>query len=254
MVLKTKIVRGTMKTEKSGMAGFTRPELMFCLFALILLGVVAMPGLSNTRSRSLRIECVDNLRLIGQAVQLWASDHEDKTPWLVNVSEGGTKPDILPPYNKPSAIWFEFSAMSNQLVTPRILVCPQDAQRVVNAARNWGRTSDGGYLNSGYRDNATSYALGLHSFIYENSVFLAGDRNLRVDNPGPVTCSLGFGNTSSINPIGASVTAWTNSIHGLSGNILLADGRVVMAPNSTLKKYFSQRAPQDNRTLHLLIP
>jgi competence protein ComGC len=239
---------------KKRLRGFTRLELAFCLATLTILGGVVMPGLSNTRSRSQRVACVDNLRLIGEGVQLWSVDHEQKAPWEVPLSEGGTKPDIIPPFTKVGATWFEFAWMSNQLVTPRILVCPPDTRRAVNMAENWGRTGNGGYLNSGYRDNATSYCLNLHSFFSEPNLLLAGDRNLRVDNAGSVTCSLGINNTSGVIIGPGSATAWTNSIHGLTGNVLLADGRVVLAPNSTLKQYLTPVFPQDNRTLHFLIP
>ena len=31
--------------------------------------------------RSARIGCVNNLRLIGRAFQLWSGDHEGENPW-----------------------------------------------------------------------------------------------------------------------------------------------------------------------------
>jgi type II secretory pathway pseudopilin PulG len=241
-------------THQNCLGAFTRLELTVCLATLSIAGGIALPGLSNTRSRSQRAACVDNLRLIGEAVQLWAVDHGDMAPWEVRLSEGGTKPDTLPPYLKVGAAWYEFAWMSNQLVTPKILVCPEDARRAVNVAENWGKTGNGGYLNSGYRNNATSYCLNLHSFFSEPNIFLAGDRNLQVDNPGPVTCSLGIYNTAGVNAGLGSATAWTNSIHGITGNILLADGRVVLAPNSRLKQSLTPLSAQDNRTLHFLIP
>ena len=57
-----------------------------------------------------RIHCVNNLKQIGLAARIWATDNDDVLPpnWLV---------------------------MSNELSTPKILVCPADSGRQV--ATNW---------------------------------------------------------------------------------------------------------------------
>lgn len=231
--------------------GFTRTEFAISAVAIILVAAVAIPGLANTRNRSQRATCVDNLRLIGQGVQLWGVDHENNPPWQVNQLEGGTRPRAG---FKPAAVWFELSWLSNQLVTPKILVCPSDAIKAKSVADNWGTLPNGGYRSVAYRDNATSYALSVHSSLSNPNSFVFADRNLRPDNFAGATCSLGFNNISSITRAPLSLAAWTNAIHGFSGNLLTADGRVLELPNPDLKSYLDASLTADNGALHLIFP
>jgi len=63
-------------------------------------------ALENARDRAFSIQCVNNLKQIGLAVRVWANDHGEMTP-----------PQI--------------QAMSNEVSTPKILVCPADNGRQV---------------------------------------------------------------------------------------------------------------------------
>lgn len=229
-------------------SAFTRVECLCCLGAVLLLFCVALPGFGNTRSRSQLATCVDNLRLIGQAVLVFGADHDNRPPWLTPENEGGTRRPL-----KSGRASYEFQYLSNQLVTPKILVCPSDAVRVVKMADSWGLSADGGYQFPSYRDNATSYLIGLHGFFSEPNALLSGDRNIRVDSSS-ATCGIGVHNTFAVRRSEFSQVAWTNLIHGLQGNIVVADGRVIQVPNSGLKTYLKPLIPEDNGDLHLLIP
>jgi hypothetical protein len=88
-----------MQTENAGLrqqlaapAGF-RPEELEGLDAL-----------AKARERAMAIACVNNLKQIGLAARIWANDNHDVSP-----------PDLL--------------SMSNELNTPKILVCPADTNR-----------------------------------------------------------------------------------------------------------------------------
>src|SRR5262245_8206916 len=70
---------------------FTRLELVAVVCALALLAAVAVPVLAHTKPRADRLTCLNNLRLVGRAEHLWASDHRDQMPWRVDMSEGGTQ-------------------------------------------------------------------------------------------------------------------------------------------------------------------
>jgi competence protein ComGC len=237
----------------SGRNAFTRIELSIGIAAVVLVLLVSATGLADTRSRSQRAGCVDNLRQIGQAVQLWAADHENNNPWLVPVQQGGTRQN-----QKVGNAWFEFLWLSNQLATPKILACPSDLVRQQNSADNWGQSPEGGYANPGVRGNrATSYIIGLHSSFTDPNSLLSSDRNLRVDLAGSAGCVTGVNNASAIFLDGPSIiAAWTNGLHQLAGNLLLSDGRVLETSNSGLVGYLHSITPNEDNVspLHILIP
>jgi hypothetical protein len=64
--------------------------------------------LAKAEERKLSIECVNRLKQFGLAVRVWALDNNDSNP-----------PNVL--------------SMSNELSTPKILVCPADTNRPVAA-------------------------------------------------------------------------------------------------------------------------
>ena len=61
-------------------------------------------AMNRARTKAQQISCVSNLKQIGLAARMWSNDHNDTFP-----------PDFL--------------SMSNELFSPKILVCPDDAAR-----------------------------------------------------------------------------------------------------------------------------
>lgn len=66
--------------------------------------------LLDARAKARSIQCVNNLKQLGLAARIWASDHGD----------------VLPP---------DFLTMSNEVALPKLLVCPEDSGRL--PAENW---------------------------------------------------------------------------------------------------------------------
>lgn len=240
----------TKPGERIRNQAFSRLELVCCIGGVILLAGMSFPSFANTRARSERAICVDNLRRIGQAVQLWGAEHDQRTPWNTPVAEGGTLAS-----SKVGSAFREFLFLSNYLVTPKILACPSDVVKTRRSAADWSNSAESGYANAvNMGNNVTSYPIGLHSFLAEPDSHLSGDRNLQVDNTGPLSCSAGVNNASGITRFPSSVLSWTNAIHGLTGNLLLADGRVLLASTPQLREVLLQRRLNDNGVDHLLIP
>lgn len=71
--------------------------------------------------------CVDNLKQIGLSFRLFSNDHDDQFPFLTKAIDGGTLE-----FCSRGSDGFErnavthFQSLSNELVTPRVLVCPAD--------------------------------------------------------------------------------------------------------------------------------
>jgi competence protein ComGC len=237
--------------EKPRESAFTRLELIIILVALTVFVLIALPRSVSARNSSQRMTCMDNLRRMGQAFQLWAFEHQDSVPWTLSVTEGGTRP---PSNNgKLGNAWFEFYVLANELGTPKILFCPNDERSNARAAWDW-TSSPTGYLNSAYRNNATSYVIGLHALFESPDAVLSLDRFLSVDVSGSASCSMGVNNASAV-IYPRSSAAWTNITHGRIGNFLLVDGRVIEVPNSQLSRSLGLNPRDDvGGTTHLLIP
>lgn len=69
-----------------------------------------LDALNKARERAMKVACVNNMKQLGLAARLWENDNRGVLP-----------PDIL--------------SMTNELNTPKILVCPADTNRL--AAANW---------------------------------------------------------------------------------------------------------------------
>ena len=98
------------------------------IIALLLCG--CSPDLGNDKPVAQPITCVNNLKQIGLAFKTWALDHEYKYPFNVSTNQGGTMEFCLKGMDgfDRNAV-FHLQIMSNELSTPRILVCPKDRSK-----------------------------------------------------------------------------------------------------------------------------
>jgi len=230
--------------------GFTRLELAAAVIGLALLCAVALPLLGVTRADSDRAACLNNLRQMGRAAQVWACDHTGQVPWWTLTSDGGEFNGGV----RPDSAWVEYYFIRDQLVTPRILVCPADTG-VLAASEFSGDASRGGYASVGFRNNASSYFLNFHAVFQNGSGIssnplgvLFGDRNVRFSN-GAGTCATG------VSPFLQALTSdtgvgWTNALHGTQGDVVRVDGSVMVTTSEQLRSGFAHS--DLNGTVHAL--
>jgi type II secretory pathway pseudopilin PulG len=230
----------------SGQRAFTVTELLFVTAAVGLLLLTAAPLLGNSKLRSDRLTCGNNLRQIGVAFQTWADSHEDRIPWLVSQTSGGTS---LPNTSLMDSAWYHYLPLSNTLSSPRLLACPSD---VANVASKWDFDAAGGFLNPAYRNNSVSYLVGCHAEIRLPQSVLAGDRNIIPDSSG-AGCSVGFRFAIMLIAPNSHATWNSSIIHGPTGNILSAHGGVTELSSLGLQQ-FVKRSNSDNGSEHYLLP
>lgn len=80
------------------------------------------------KARAQRISCINNLKQIGLAIRIWAGDNQDQYPFNLSTNAGGTMELCLldkEGFDLHAAAHFQ--VMSNELNTPKILVCPKDS-------------------------------------------------------------------------------------------------------------------------------
>jgi len=118
--------------------------------------------------------------------------------------------------------------MSNELTTPKILICTADTNR--SAATNF--SSDFGNKN-------VSYFVGVDAADDDPQRILSGDDNISVSG-NQVQSGL-------LELLTNTPVSWTAARHRLAGNILFADGSVQPTTSSNLWRLFRQTGLVTNR-------
>jgi len=178
---------------------FTFVELFVVIAVLALLAVLFLPSLSKCSCKAIRINCSNNLKQDGLAFRMWSDDNGVyPMKYRTNNFDG-------PSFATLQKMYVYFQTMSNELSTPKILVCPGDDRL---PATNFASLSN----------TNVSYFLGMDVDETMPQMFLAGDRNLTT-NGAPVP-----GGLSLIKF--ADTIGWTQKFHQGLGNVGLADGSV----------------------------
>ena len=215
------LLRHTLvKAYASNCRGFTLIELMVVIAIIALLAALILPALTRAKEQARCVKCLSNLHQVCLAYKTWALDHEGHYPWSLPPEEGGT-------YG-PSAgqSYSNFLSLSDELVTPKILVCPSD--RATKATVTDWSTGPDGLLHSGNRNYAVSYFAGLDAFDSLSFTLMAGDRGLTGGkSTGCASVADGAGVPAmDLTPSTYAKLTWDSSVHGVRGNIGVSDGSV----------------------------
>ncbi len=218
-----------MKTlsGKGKVSGLTLIELLVVIALIAILAAMLLPALSDRGSRhSTTVFCMSNQRQIAIALELFQSDHDEKYPWQVSITNNGSLE--LMAKGLASDRYSTLAAyLGNQ---PRTLICPADKAR--QAATNF----------SSLTNTNISYFLNLDVITNMNSI-LTGDRNLefawRQINPGI------FIQTTN------TVLKWMAGFHGPQtkpyGVISFADGHVQVIQQNYLNQTLQNQPLATNR-------
>jgi type II secretory pathway pseudopilin PulG len=207
----------------SFVAAFTLIELLIVVVCLGILAVLLLAWPKQARVYANRINCVNNLKQMGVGFRTWALDNADKYPPQVSITNGGTMELV-----ETGTVWSHFSVMSNELSTPKILVCPEDVAREHWTAATFG--SGAPNCIPFCSDTNVSYFVGVDAVDASPLMFLSGDANIGLDGARPKSGLQPFWTNSSV--------SWYQPRHerGKKGNIGLADGSVQVFDSKELRK------------------
>jgi prepilin-type N-terminal cleavage/methylation domain-containing protein len=205
---------------------FTLIELLVVIAIIAILAALLLPALAAAKRKAQRINCVSNIKQVGIAFRLWEGDNGDRYPMAVQTAFNGAKEKIYAANTPPAAgygLTNVFVVMSNELSTPKILVCPSDSSR--NYQTNFANLAFN-YLNMSY------FVCGDAAETYPQMI-LDGDRNIGTSGtqnaPANNTNST-IGNLFVQWPGGAVWWAWTAvDMHLRVGNLGMADGSAQQA-------------------------
>ncbi len=192
---------------------FSVLELLVVLAVIFVVGVCVVlgPHYYRSRQKASTIKCSSNLKQVALSFKMFAGDNDQNFPYFATNS-------VV--WQNETDAWKHFYALSNELGSTRILICPQEDLQLKTGAQIFGQTDTNNNLLglSTLKNSAISYFVGIDARETAPDLVLAGDRNV-------------FATSQTVNgPLmevtGTNLLQWNFRLHTKWGNVALSDGSV----------------------------
>jgi len=198
-------------------------EIICVVAGLSMLAILILPLLAHSHRHTTDMKCRNNLKNIGLAYRIWATDNNDVFPFQVSTNKGG----VLELTNDIAA---QFGVLSNELSTPRILLCPRHYTLGAEAT-NWASLGP----------QNISFFVGIDGSETNGDSILSGDTGFTIDG---VEAKPGFLRLTAISRV-----VYPKDLHTKPNavNICMGDGSVPQIGAKDLPKLLTKSGVATNR-------
>ena len=256
-----------MKSILKQKKAFTLIELLVVIAIIAILAAMLLPALAAAKRKAQKINCTNNLKQIGLAFRIWEGDNGDKYPMAIPSAQGGAAEFVGDLGNNgfPASgfvnVPYTFSVMSNELSTPKVVLCPSDSSVRVVASGFTANPGNSGQPVANYafsNANVSYFVCGDAADAYPQMILsvIATSAHQPVParhRPARLAARWCAATSPALTDIGAALAeqwqspavsgiywAWTaNDMHLKTGNLGLTDGSVASTTAFTMQSQFS---------------